>query len=143
MVHVTEINSSVCRGSTQELQFFTPPKSNSIVRWLHSAVQNSWYRIRHLGRKTIKVLCARGSQAWQLSDNSFHCSAPTSLSLQVQQRAQECIKALNLILKINSGEEVTNVLHSDFDWNSLKVSGRCHLCFVKHLIMLLVSPFHF
>ncbi|KAM3676006.1 platelet-activating factor acetylhydrolase isoform 1-T1 [Ammospiza maritima maritima] len=41
---------------------------------------------------------------------------------QVQQRAQECIKALNLILKINSGEEVTNVLHSDFDWNSLKDS---------------------
>ncbi|XP_017668537.1 PREDICTED: platelet-activating factor acetylhydrolase isoform X1 [Lepidothrix coronata] len=41
---------------------------------------------------------------------------------QVQQRAQECIKALNLILKISSGEEVTNVLHSDFDWNSLKDS---------------------
>ncbi|XP_071404333.1 platelet-activating factor acetylhydrolase isoform X1 [Pithys albifrons albifrons] len=41
---------------------------------------------------------------------------------QVQQRAQECIKALNLILKINSGEEVTNVLHSNFDWNSLKDS---------------------
>ncbi|XP_050171280.1 platelet-activating factor acetylhydrolase isoform X1 [Myiozetetes cayanensis] len=41
---------------------------------------------------------------------------------QVQQRAQECIKALNLILKINSGEEVTNVLHSDFDWKSLKDS---------------------
>ncbi|KAL2306951.1 hypothetical protein Nmel_004900 [Mimus melanotis] len=41
---------------------------------------------------------------------------------QVQQRAQECIKALDLILKINSGEEVMNVLHSDFDWNSLKDS---------------------
>ncbi|XP_068867840.1 platelet-activating factor acetylhydrolase isoform X2 [Aphelocoma coerulescens] len=41
---------------------------------------------------------------------------------QVQQRAQECIKALNLILKISSGEEVTNVLHSDFNWNSLKDS---------------------
>ncbi|XP_065537859.1 platelet-activating factor acetylhydrolase isoform X2 [Lathamus discolor] len=41
---------------------------------------------------------------------------------QVQQRAQECIKALNLILKINSGEEVTNVLNSNFDWNSLKDS---------------------
>ncbi|XP_053919465.1 platelet-activating factor acetylhydrolase isoform X3 [Cuculus canorus] len=41
---------------------------------------------------------------------------------QVQQRAQECIKALNLILKINSGEEVTNVLNSDFDWNTLKDS---------------------
>ncbi|NXT18645.1 PAFA acetylhydrolase, partial [Syrrhaptes paradoxus] len=41
---------------------------------------------------------------------------------QVQQRAQECIKALNLILKINSGEEVTNVLHSNFDWHSLKDS---------------------
>ncbi|XP_010022926.1 PREDICTED: platelet-activating factor acetylhydrolase, partial [Nestor notabilis] len=40
----------------------------------------------------------------------------------VQQRAQECIKALNLILKINSGEEVTNVLNSNFDWNSLKDS---------------------
>ncbi|XP_054051348.1 platelet-activating factor acetylhydrolase isoform X1 [Rissa tridactyla] len=41
---------------------------------------------------------------------------------QVQQRAQECIKALNLILKINSGEEVMNVLNSNFDWNSLKDS---------------------
>ncbi|NWI65870.1 PAFA acetylhydrolase, partial [Todus mexicanus] len=41
---------------------------------------------------------------------------------QVQQRAQECIKALNLILKINSGEEVMNVLNSSFDWNSLKDS---------------------
>ncbi|KAM6207880.1 platelet-activating factor acetylhydrolase isoform 1-T1 [Sarcoramphus papa] len=41
---------------------------------------------------------------------------------QVQQRAQECIKALDLILKINSGEEVMNVLNSDFDWNSLKDS---------------------
>ncbi|XP_032039689.1 platelet-activating factor acetylhydrolase isoform X1 [Aythya fuligula] len=41
---------------------------------------------------------------------------------QVQQRAQECIKALNLILKINSGEEVMNVLNSDFDWNKLKDS---------------------
>lgn len=41
---------------------------------------------------------------------------------QVQQRAQECIKALNLILKISSGEEVMNVLNSDFDWNHLKDS---------------------
>ncbi|NXV78834.1 PAFA acetylhydrolase, partial [Atlantisia rogersi] len=41
---------------------------------------------------------------------------------QVQQRAQECIQALNLILKINSGEEVMNVLESNFDWNSLKDS---------------------
>ncbi|XP_025949651.1 platelet-activating factor acetylhydrolase isoform X1 [Dromaius novaehollandiae] len=41
---------------------------------------------------------------------------------QVQQRAQECIKALNVILEINSGEEVMNVLNSDFDWNLLKDS---------------------
>ncbi|NP_990300.2 platelet-activating factor acetylhydrolase precursor [Gallus gallus] len=41
---------------------------------------------------------------------------------QVQQRAQECIKALNLILKISSGEEVMNVLNSDFDWSHLKDS---------------------
>lgn len=54
---------------------------------------------------------------------------PTSLPPQVQQRAQECIKALNLILKINSGEEVTNVLHSDFDWNSLKVSEKVAAAF--------------
>ncbi|NXN99975.1 PAFA acetylhydrolase, partial [Rhinopomastus cyanomelas] len=39
---------------------------------------------------------------------------------QVQQRAHECIRALNLILKISAGEEVTNVLRSDFDWSSLK-----------------------
>ncbi|NXW94865.1 PAFA acetylhydrolase, partial [Alopecoenas beccarii] len=41
---------------------------------------------------------------------------------QVQQRVQECTKALDLILKINSGEEVTNVLNSNFDWSSLKDS---------------------
>ncbi|XP_067150489.1 platelet-activating factor acetylhydrolase isoform X4 [Apteryx mantelli] len=40
---------------------------------------------------------------------------------QVQQRAQECIKALNVILEINSGEEVMNVLNSNFDWNLLKL----------------------
>lgn len=52
----------------------------------------------------------------------LHSSVLPHLCLQVQQRAQECIKALNLILKISSGEEVMNVLNSDFDWNHLKVS---------------------
>ncbi|XP_065487254.1 platelet-activating factor acetylhydrolase isoform X1 [Caloenas nicobarica] len=41
---------------------------------------------------------------------------------QVQQRVQECTRALDLILKIDSGEEVTNVLNSNFDWSSLKDS---------------------
>lgn len=65
----------------------------------------------------------RGQQSQQISYNSqfIPLFCPICVS-QVQQRAQECIQALNLILKINSGEEVMNVLNSDFDWNHLKVS---------------------
>ncbi|XP_006120742.1 platelet-activating factor acetylhydrolase isoform X2 [Pelodiscus sinensis] len=41
---------------------------------------------------------------------------------QVQQRREECIKALDLILDINSGKHVENVLPSNFDWTLLKGS---------------------
>ncbi|KAM9316387.1 platelet-activating factor acetylhydrolase [Gastrophryne carolinensis] len=41
---------------------------------------------------------------------------------QVKQRAEECIRALDLMLDINAGRPVTNTLHSDFDWLLLKDS---------------------
>lgn len=41
---------------------------------------------------------------------------------QVQQRARECIQALNLILDINHGKSVKNVLDLPFDFKQLKGS---------------------
>ncbi|KAM8953984.1 platelet-activating factor acetylhydrolase [Pelodytes ibericus] len=41
---------------------------------------------------------------------------------QVQRRADECLKALDLLLEINTGKHVTNALPSDFDWLLLKDS---------------------
>ncbi|KYO34108.1 platelet-activating factor acetylhydrolase isoform A [Alligator mississippiensis] len=41
---------------------------------------------------------------------------------QVQERAEECIRALNLILDISSGKQVTNLLSLNFDWTLLKDS---------------------
>ncbi|XP_030054642.1 platelet-activating factor acetylhydrolase [Microcaecilia unicolor] len=43
-------------------------------------------------------------------------------SEQVHQRAEECIKALNLMLDINDGKKVTNALSLPFDWSVLKNS---------------------
>ncbi|XP_077566424.1 platelet-activating factor acetylhydrolase [Stigmatopora nigra] len=39
---------------------------------------------------------------------------------QVQQRAEECILALHKLEDINSGVPVQNVLHTEFDWKTLK-----------------------
>ncbi|XP_040204396.1 platelet-activating factor acetylhydrolase isoform X2 [Rana temporaria] len=41
---------------------------------------------------------------------------------QVQKRADECIRALDLVLDINAGKPVTNALPSNFDWLLLKDS---------------------
>uniref|UniRef100_A0A8C5MC20 Platelet-activating factor acetylhydrolase n=1 Tax=Leptobrachium leishanense TaxID=445787 RepID=A0A8C5MC20_9ANUR len=41
---------------------------------------------------------------------------------QVQTRADECLKALDLMLDINAGKPVTNAISSNFDWLSLKDS---------------------
>ncbi|XP_073442664.1 platelet-activating factor acetylhydrolase isoform X1 [Dendrobates tinctorius] len=41
---------------------------------------------------------------------------------QVQKRADECLRALDLVLDINAGKPVTNALPSNFDWSSLKDS---------------------
>ncbi|XP_075194927.1 platelet-activating factor acetylhydrolase isoform X1 [Anomaloglossus baeobatrachus] len=41
---------------------------------------------------------------------------------QVQKRADECLRALDLMLDINSGKPVTNVLPSNFNWMLLKDS---------------------
>ncbi|XP_068136293.1 platelet-activating factor acetylhydrolase [Hyperolius riggenbachi] len=41
---------------------------------------------------------------------------------QVQKRSEECIRALDLMLEINAGRPVTNVLPSNFDWLLLKDS---------------------
>ncbi|XP_015743317.1 platelet-activating factor acetylhydrolase isoform X1 [Python bivittatus] len=41
---------------------------------------------------------------------------------QVQQRADECIRALDLLLEINSGNPAMNVLPLNFNWSLLKDS---------------------
>ncbi|XP_077408188.1 platelet-activating factor acetylhydrolase [Vanacampus margaritifer] len=41
---------------------------------------------------------------------------------QVQQRADECIRALHKLTDINSGVPVQNVLHTQFDWKTLENS---------------------
>nr|XP_033794783.1 platelet-activating factor acetylhydrolase isoform X2 [Geotrypetes seraphini] len=54
-------------------------------------------------------------------------------SKQVHQRAEECIKALNLMLDINDGKKVTNVLSLPFDWSMLKDSIDINqMCMVGH-----------
>lgn len=39
----------------------------------------------------------------------------------MKQRADECIKALDLLININSGKHVENILLSEFDLSKLKV----------------------
>ncbi|XP_054841108.1 platelet-activating factor acetylhydrolase [Eublepharis macularius] len=46
--------------------------------------------------------------------------------LQVQQRAEECIRALNLLLDVNSGKQVANLLPMSFDWTPVKDSIDVH-----------------
>ncbi|XP_028577672.2 platelet-activating factor acetylhydrolase isoform X3 [Podarcis muralis] len=41
---------------------------------------------------------------------------------QVQQRADECVRALDLMLDINSGKQIVNVLPLNFNWMLLKDS---------------------
>ncbi|XP_033001472.1 platelet-activating factor acetylhydrolase isoform X3 [Lacerta agilis] len=41
---------------------------------------------------------------------------------QVQQRADECVRALDLMLDINSGKQIVNVLPLSFNWMLLKDS---------------------
>ncbi|NXT76192.1 PAFA2 acetylhydrolase, partial [Zapornia atra] len=42
---------------------------------------------------------------------------------QVHQRAEECVRALQLFRDISSGKSITNILPQDFDLSVLKVSG--------------------
>ncbi|XP_048358746.1 platelet-activating factor acetylhydrolase [Sphaerodactylus townsendi] len=46
---------------------------------------------------------------------------------QVLQRADECIRALDLLLDINSGKPVANLLPISFDWTQVKVKEMAHL----------------
>ncbi|XP_066532909.1 platelet-activating factor acetylhydrolase isoform X2 [Hoplias malabaricus] len=52
---------------------------------------------------------------------------------QVKQRAEECIRTLNLLIDINAGKSVTNVLQSDFDWTTLENSlDLCRIAVMGH-----------
>ncbi|XP_071334755.1 platelet-activating factor acetylhydrolase isoform X1 [Trachinotus anak] len=52
---------------------------------------------------------------------------------QVKQRADECILALDLLTKINSGIQVQNVLQTQFDWASLENSmDLCRVAVMGH-----------
>lgn len=57
--------------------------------------------------------------------------------LQVKQRANECIRALDRLTEINSGIPVQNVLQSQFDWTTLEVTSPLLLSFNRfksHLV---------
>lgn len=45
-----------------------------------------------------------------------------SFMFQVKQRADECIRALDILFDINSGKSVENVLQCDFDLSTMEVN---------------------
>ncbi|XP_075994766.1 platelet-activating factor acetylhydrolase isoform X2 [Genypterus blacodes] len=52
---------------------------------------------------------------------------------QVKVRADECIRALDKLIEINSGVEVQNVLQTQFDWTTLENSmDLCRIAAVGH-----------
>ncbi|KAF4082415.1 hypothetical protein AMELA_G00151560 [Ameiurus melas] len=52
---------------------------------------------------------------------------------QVKQRADECIRALDLLIDINSGKSVENILLSEFDWSKLKnCMDLCRIAVMGH-----------
>ena len=57
----------------------------------------------------------------QIKSNVSLVELPMSLCSQVQQRAAECVRALDKLFEINAGMQVDNVLKSQFDWTTLEV----------------------
>uniref|UniRef100_A0A667Y8Q8 Platelet-activating factor acetylhydrolase n=1 Tax=Myripristis murdjan TaxID=586833 RepID=A0A667Y8Q8_9TELE len=52
---------------------------------------------------------------------------------QVKQRADECIRALDKLIEINSGISVQNVLQTQFDWTTLENSmDLCRIAVIGH-----------
>ncbi|KAM6965243.1 platelet-activating factor acetylhydrolase [Aplochiton taeniatus] len=52
---------------------------------------------------------------------------------QVKHRADECIRALDKLIDINSGKTVENVLQADFDWTTLENSmDLCRIAVMGH-----------
>uniref|UniRef100_A0A8C7J0Q0 Platelet-activating factor acetylhydrolase n=1 Tax=Oncorhynchus kisutch TaxID=8019 RepID=A0A8C7J0Q0_ONCKI len=52
---------------------------------------------------------------------------------QVLQRADECIKALDILIQINSGKKMENVLGTEFDWMTLANSmDLCRIAVMGH-----------
>ncbi|XP_073688806.1 platelet-activating factor acetylhydrolase-like [Garra rufa] len=52
---------------------------------------------------------------------------------QVKQRADECIRALDLLFDINSGKSVENVLQCDFDFSTMENSmDLCRIAIMGH-----------
>lgn len=45
-----------------------------------------------------------------------------SFMFQVKQRADECVRALDILFDINSGKSVENVLQCDFDLSTMEVN---------------------
>lgn len=45
-----------------------------------------------------------------------------SFMFQVKQRADECIRALDILFDINSGKSVENILQSNFDLSTMEVN---------------------
>uniref|UniRef100_A0A8C7J405 Platelet-activating factor acetylhydrolase n=1 Tax=Oncorhynchus kisutch TaxID=8019 RepID=A0A8C7J405_ONCKI len=51
---------------------------------------------------------------------------------QVLQRADECIKALDILIQINSGKKMENVLGTEFDWMTLNSMDLCRIAVMGH-----------
>ncbi|XP_071019454.1 platelet-activating factor acetylhydrolase-like [Oncorhynchus clarkii lewisi] len=52
---------------------------------------------------------------------------------QVLQRADECLKALDILIQINSGKKMENVLGTEFDWMTLANSmDLCRIAVMGH-----------
>ena len=124
-------------------RFHLEQNSSGFFFYSHSAVGKCllYQPLRNIIR--LNVVHRGPAKPADTAQLPLHSSVLPHLCLQVQQRAQECIKALNLILKISSGEEVMNVLNSDFDWSHLKVSEGSWLPSVERPVTLLVSLCHF
>ncbi|TKS75857.1 Platelet-activating factor acetylhydrolase [Collichthys lucidus] len=73
-------------------------------------------------------------QEWMYYRSPKHGESEFPLrNKQVKQRADECILALDTLIKINSGIPVQNVLKTQFDWTTLENSmDMCRIAAVGH-----------
>ncbi|KAL8173164.1 UNVERIFIED_CONTAM: Platelet-activating factor acetylhydrolase [Gekko kuhli] len=75
----------------------------------------------------VKGAAAELQEEWMYYRKSKPSEADTALRRkQVQQRAEECTRALDLLLGISSGRQAENLLPLNFDWTPVKDSIDVH-----------------